>query len=91
MSDDTNIHVLYNLAISALGLLLGITGFFVVRLIKQFDHKADKDEVKDIKEDIRDLITKIDKISETQTNRHEANTARLDNILLRINGIKNGG
>lgn len=82
VSDDV-IHI-------AVGTLLTVLGFFVMRLIKQLDDKADKSIVDEVKEAIRSLDEKLDKISDTQQKRHDANTNRLDNILFKINGIKNG-
>jgi hypothetical protein len=81
------LHTLWSLILSAAGALLM---FFLNRTIKQLDGKAEKSEVAEVKDDIKNINDKLDKISDTQAQRHEANTRRLDNILFKINGLHSG-
>lgn len=73
MADDASIHTLYNIAGSALILALSVIGFFVMRLIKQLDDKADKDAVERVEDTLRD-------IQKRQEDRHKENRDRLDEI-----------
>jgi hypothetical protein len=55
----------------------GIVAFFTKRLFDQVDAKADKCDVEDLKQDIKDFITR-------QDGQHQANTERLDRIIMEL-------
>lgn len=80
MSDDpqTGLQV-FHITWTAVTTVLGaIVAFFTKRLVDEVKEKADKCDVDDLKQDIKDFI-------ERQDRQHRDNTARLDQILLNMN------
>lgn len=68
----TTFHTLWTAAITAAG---GIVVFFTKRTFDRLDAKADRCDVDNLKRDIKDFI-------ESQNDRHESNTQRLDQIIM---------
>lgn len=75
----TVFHTLWTAAITVAG---GIVAFFTKRLVDQVDAKADKCDVDELKQNIKDFIARSD-------NQHASNTSRLDTIILELGGRNN--
>lgn len=70
------VHTLWTAAITVAG---GIVAFFTKRLVDDVAQKADKSEITEIKEAIRDFLARQDR-------QHQVNTDRLDKIIMELGG-----
>jgi hypothetical protein len=67
-------HTTWTAVITVAG---GIVAFFTKRLVDQVDQKADKSDVTDLKQDIREFM-------QAQAEQHKSNTGRLDQIIMEL-------
>jgi hypothetical protein len=68
------VHTAWTAVITVAG---GIVAFFTKRLVDQVDAKADKCDVEELKQDIKDFISQ-------QAQQHAGNTDRLDRIIMEL-------
>jgi len=73
------VHYIWTAVITAGG---AIVAFFTKRLVDEVDRKADKSEVDELKQDIKDFL-------ERNATQHTDNTKRLDQILLTLSDRRN--
>ena len=69
-------HTLWTGVITVAG---AIVAFFTKRTLDQIDSKADKCDMDELKQDLKDLLSRNDR-------QHESNTQRLDKIIMELRG-----
>jgi hypothetical protein len=67
-------HTWWSAVITVAG---AIVAFFTKRLVDEIDEKADRCDVADLRQDIRDFLDR-------QERQHESNTKRLDQIIMEL-------
>ena len=78
MNDPTtDFWSLNHIWLTLITVLGAIVTFFTRRVIEEVDHKANKDELDELKADFKAMLI-------SQTAQHNANTVRLDQILLEL-------
>ncbi len=81
--NDPNGFQIFNTAWTALITVAGaIVAFFTKRLIDQVDAKADKEDMNELKKDIRTFL-------DQQRQQHQSNTERLDNLIMVLGSRQN--
>ena len=85
MADPNEFQILHTLWTAAITVGGGVVAFFTKRVIDSVDQKADKSDVVELKQDIKDFL-------EQQRRQHESNTQRLDQIIMELgSGRQNRG
>lgn len=77
----TVFHTLWTAAITVAG---AIVAFFTKRLVDQVDSKADQSDVDDLKQNMRDFLSREERERIRQDSQHAQNTLRLDTIILEL-------
>ena len=75
-SDFQTVHTVWTGLITVAG---AIVAFFTKRTFDSIDGKADKCDVEELKQDLKDLLSRNDR-------QHESNTQRLDKIIMELRG-----
>ncbi len=83
MADPNEFQILHTTWTALITVAGAIVAFFTKRLFDQVDAKADKEDMNELKQDIRTFL-------EQQRQQHQSNTERLDNLIMVLGSRQNG-